>query len=666
MKIPAVIFASLYLSIGIHASAGPFPGDSLTVILLRDTAFKNFAINPAKGLLFGDSALNLSKKIHWTKGELISYQAIAANYWALMDYQRAIYYYEQAFTLAKSLNDQEQMVHSRIQIGTCYTGMKQFEKALNTYETSLQTARILNSEKHIISCYFSMAYCLNNLNRHTEAIQYLELLLAQPSVLNNLRQKSFVHQNFIDVLTKMNKPRKALEHVDSVYSIGSKLNEKDLLVNAAKFRGEIFATLLQYDKAVYKLRDAIGMMGNVDNHADKGKLAILWNMLAGIYKQQWNSRKDPNTLLLAKQAYSNAIELASSINEWQILSNAYAGRSDTEQALGDHLHALSDYKYYEAARDSINNLEKENMLRRTELDHEFNKWQDSLRIINMMQEKQLVQQKENSKLQIRQTIYGWIISVLLLGAIAGVLLFRKRIQHIRMKHLLSMKENEAALKEAALQTQMNDLMLSGIKSQMNPHFLFNCLTSITLYIEEQNLEAATRYLSLFSQLIRYTLDAASNVNLLLARELEMLKLYLELESMRFKHKLTYTIETDPELDPELMHIPHMMVQPVVENAIWHGLLHKPEGGHIRIAFTHMDGSLLKVTIEDNGIGRQQSALFKSGKHTLRKSMGTKLLQDRIALMNRQSDGACSFITEDLADAQGNPCGTRVTLIISVA
>jgi sensor histidine kinase YesM len=277
-----------------------------------------------------------------------------------------------------------------------------------------------------------------------------------------------------------------------------------------------------------------------------------------------------------------------------------------------------------------------------------------------------VQQQENSRLQLSQTLYGWIISVLLLGAIAGVLLFRKRIQHIRIKHLLPMKENDATLKEAALQTQMNDLMLSGIKSQMNPHFLFNCLTSITLYIEEQNLEAATRYLSLFSQLIRYMLDAASNVNLLLARELEMLKLYLELESMRFKHKLTFAIETDPELDPELMHIPHMMVQPVVENAIWHGLMHKPEGGHIRIAFTHMDGSLLKVTIEDNGIGRQQSALFKSGKHTLRKSMGTKLLQDRIALMNRQSDGACSFITEDLADAQGNPRGTRVTLIISVA
>jgi tetratricopeptide (TPR) repeat protein len=668
LKIPIAIFLSFYLSFGIHASAGPSLGDSLTVILLRDTAFKNFAINPAKGLLFGDSALNLSKKINWTKGELISYQAIAANYWALMDYQRAIYYYEQAFALAKSLNDKEQMVHSRIQIGTCYTGMKQFEKALNTYETSLQTARILNSEKHIISCYFSMAHCLINLNRPNEAIQYLEQLLRHPSVVNNPRQKSFVHQNFIDVLTKMNKPRQALEHVDSVYSIGAKLNEKDLLVNATRFRGEIFATLLQYDKAVKKLRDAIGMMGNVDNHADKGKLAILWNMLAGIYKQQWISQKDQSSLLLAKQAYSNAIELALSINEWQILSNAYAGRSDTEQALGHYLHALNDYKYHEAARDSINNLEKENMLRRTELDQEFNKWQDSLRIINTMQEKQLVQQQENSRLQLRQTLYGWIISLLLLGVIAGILLFRKRIQHIRMKHLLSMKEHEAGMKEAALQAQMNDLMLSGIKSQMNPHFLFNCLTSIALYIEERNLEAATRYLSLFSQLIRYTLDAANNVNILLGRELDMLKLYLELESMRFKQKLTYDIETDPELDLELLHIPHMMVQPVVENAIWHGLMHKPEGGHIHIAFKHMDGSLLRVTVEDNGIGRQQSALLKSGKFTLRKSMGTKLLQDRIELMNRSRklEGVCSFTTADLADAQGNPRGTRVTLIISVA
>ncbi len=666
MKIPFVIFASLYLSTGIHASAGTSLGDSQTVILLRDTAFKNFAINPAKGLLYGDSALKLSKKIYWTKGEMISYQAIGANYWALMDYHRAIYYYEQAFLLAKDLNDKLQMLHSRIQIGTCYTGLKQFEKALTTYETSLLAARTLHSEKHIISCYFSLAYCLTNLNRHNEAIQYLDLLLTNPSVLNNPRQKSVVHENYINVLTKMDKPGKAMEHVDSLYAIGSKLNAKDLLVNAARSRGEIFVALLQFDKAAKKVLDAINMMGSPDNHADKGKLAILWNILAGIYKQQWNSRKDPNTLLPAKQAYTNAIQLASAIKEWQILSNGYAGRSETQQALGNHLHALNDYKYYEAARDSINNLEKENMLRRTELDQEFNKWQDSLRIINTMQEKQLSQQQENSRLQLRQTFFGWIISLLVLGVATGVLFFRKRIQHMRMKHLLSLKENQAALKEAAYQSQMNDLMLSGIKGQMNPHFLFNCLTSITLFIEEKNLEAASRYLSLFSQLIRYTLDASSQVHLLLSRELEMLKLYLELESMRFKEKLTYAIDIDPELDPELMYLPHMMVQPLVENAIWHGLMHKPDGGHIQITFSRLNDKRLQVTVEDNGIGRMQSAQLKSRKHSLRQSMGTKLLQDRISLMNRQSDVPCSFNTEDLSDAQGHPCGTRITLIIPVA
>jgi sensor histidine kinase YesM len=109
-----------------------------------------------------------------------------------------------------------------------------------------------------------------------------------------------------------------------------------------------------------------------------------------------------------------------------------------------------------------------------------------------------------------------------------------------------------------------------------------------------------------------------------------------------------------------------MVQPVVENAIWHGLMHKPDGGHIQIAFSRLDDKRVKVTVEDNGIGRVQSAQLKSHKHALRQSMGTQLLQDRVSLMNRQSAGSCSFNTEDLSDSQGHPCGTRVTLIISVA
>jgi signal transduction histidine kinase len=361
-----------------------------------------------------------------------------------------------------------------------------------------------------------------------------------------------------------------------------------------------------------------------------------------------------------------ATDKAGSINEWRILADGFRTLHQIATIRSDHQAALQYYMQFIQYRDTLMNLEKEQALHQAELDHALEKGQDSLRIINAMQEKQLTQQQENSRLQLRQTIYGWIISVLVLGVATGILLFRKRIQHMRMKHLLALKENQAALKESAYQSQMNDLMLSGIKSQMNPHFLFNCLTSITLYIEEKNLEAASRYLSLFSQLIRYTLDASSQVHLLLSRELEMLKLYLELESMRFKQKMTYSIDIDPELDPELMYLPHMMVQPLVENAIWHGLMHKPDGGHIQIAFSRLDDKRLQVTVEDDGIGRMQSAQLKSQKHDFRQSMGTKLLQDRISLMNRQSDISCSFNTEDLSDSQGHPCGTRITLIIPVA
>ena len=648
----------------------PMPdADSLVLQEIRkytDLSRQCFTTNPKKGLQFADSAMHLAKQIKSLKGELLAYNARGMSYWGQLDYVNALLAYRNALSIARELKDADAVILAQIQAGTCFTGLGSPARALEEYQSALIQAQKLNTHKLIKSCHFNISYCLIELDRSAEAIVYLDNL--QPFVQGDaIPQEQAAWRGYkIDALRKLGHYRAGKLQADSLLNLGKQSGSPQIIASAFHYQAMLLADYQQFNEALRFADSAIRTIAPLRDHANTGFLAMLLKSKGELLLKKHEKNHSTATLSAAANALQLATDKASEINEWRILADGFHMLYRIASKLGDHETALQHFASYIQYRDTLTDIAKEQALHRTELDHALEKGQDSLRIINMMQEKQLVQQQENSRLQLSQTLYGWIISVLLLGAIAGVLLFRKRIQHIRMKHLLSMKENEAALKEVALQTQMNDLMLSGIKSQMNPHFLFNCLTSITLYIEEQNLEAATRYLSLFSQLIRYMLDASSNVNLLLARELEMLKLYLELESMRFKHKLTYAIETDPELDPELMHIPHMMVQPVVENAIWHGLLHKPEGGHIRIAFTHMDGYLLKVTVEDNGIGRQQSALFKSGKHTLRKSMGTKLLQDRIALMNRQSDGTCSFITEDLADAQGNPCGTRVTLIISVA
>lgn len=641
----------------------PYPADTLKVVHYRDIAFRNFVINPKLGLQYADSALQLSKKIHWIKGEILGNNAFGANYWAIMDYQRAIHYYQQSYRLARQLNDRNAMVHARIQIGTCYTGLNRFDKALTEYETSLGEARQINNTQLMISCHFNMAYCLKSLNRQEESLRHLQFLLSLPSVRSNPEQKAVVHGNFIELMILRKKIPEGLAHADTLLSIGQQLKAKNLLADAFKCRGDLLAALNRMEPARQSLEESIRIMGKPKEHAAIGQLAILWNTLAKTYFNPDAFPTSHNNLTKAREAYQQAARLANSIKEWQILSTAYQGLYQTEKEMGLHNEALKSYASHIASRDSITNLEKENLLRRTELDHEFAKWQDSLNIVNRLQKEQLEQQQENSKLKHEQTLLGWAISIILVMAIAGILLFVNRLQKLRIQHALKAKEQQAALKEAEFQSKMNDLMLNGLKSQMNPHFLFNCLTSITLLIEEKNLDSAIHYLSKFSQLIRYTLDSSSNESIPLSREVEMLKLYLDLESMRFKEKLNYTISLDGELDDELTRIPHMIIQPFVENAIRHGLMHKPDGGRIRIAVQQIDGNRLQVKVEDNGIGRQHAAAIHSVKNPLRTSFGTRLLQERINLINQKYNAEHLIHTEDLHDPEGKACGTRVTIII---
>lgn len=200
---------------------------------------------------------------------------------------------------------------------------------------------------------------------------------------------------------------------------------------------------------------------------------------------------------------------------------------------------------------------------------------------------------------------------------------------------------------------------------MNPHFIFNCLNSIKLYTLEHDAERASEYLTKFSRLIRLVLENSRSELVSLHNELEALQLYIELEAMRFKHKLQYSIQVAPEIDQRYVRIPPLLLQPYVENAIWHGLMHKPEGGSITIEVDQPQENLLHIEITDDGIGRQRAAELKSksaGKH---KSFGMQVTADRIRMINQLYNMQTQAQIEDLVDSYGEACGTRVTLQIPV-
>jgi ligand-binding sensor domain-containing protein len=239
---------------------------------------------------------------------------------------------------------------------------------------------------------------------------------------------------------------------------------------------------------------------------------------------------------------------------------------------------------------------------------------------------------------------------LLLAASLVYLYYRLRIAGIK---------KEAKQREA-IQQQIAQLEMKALRAQMNPHFIFNALNSIQTFMMKSETEQALAYLSRFAKLIRNVLDNSQLNNTTVAQEISVLENYMELEKLRFTDEFEYEIIVDPSFDANMVDVPTMIIQPFVENAIWHGLLHDKGKGKVTITFKKVDDRIL-CTIEDNGIGREKSAAMKRLSKPRHQSRGLQITRDRLSLYNSRFNVDASFDIEDLADEEGKALGTRVNL-----
>jgi streptogramin lyase len=243
-----------------------------------------------------------------------------------------------------------------------------------------------------------------------------------------------------------------------------------------------------------------------------------------------------------------------------------------------------------------------------------------------------------------------LISIALLALIYYMV--RRRIQNIRKE------ENEKAI----ISKQMAELELKALRSQMNPHFMFNSLNSIKNYILQAEPKLAAEYLSNFAHLIRMILQNSREKAITLQEELDTLILYIELEQIRFEHKFAFSCEINDDVPMEQTMIPPMLLQPFVENAIWHGLMHKKENGHLALRFSKI-GNRIACVIDDDGVGRNKAAEMKSLSSTKYKSMGMGITRDRIEIMNKMDALGITIDVIDKTDASGKPAGTSVIVNI---
>jgi hypothetical protein len=303
----------------------------------------------------------------------------------------------------------------------------------------------------------------------------------------------------------------------------------------------------------------------------------------------------------------------------------------------------------DALRDKMladQKLEEEKKLVDEKINHERSMAEEKIKSEKSMAVERLKQEKLRSE---KQQANNLLLMGLIFFAMISVFLFL----YLRQRH-----EKKAAVEKAETIHQMAELELQSLRAQLNPHFMFNSLNSIQALIMKEQTDKSQSYLSRFARLLRMLLDNADKPFVSLGKEIELLQLYLSLESLRVPD-MQYSISTDPVLDTEQILIPNMILQPYVENAIWHGLSHKETDKQLQIRIFKENGTI-NYEIEDNGVGRKKAGELKSLFRKQHQSKGMELLSKRIDLLNREYS---SVIQTEVSDVLKNKevAGTLVSI-----
>lgn len=376
--------------------------------------------------------------------------------------------------------------------------------------------------------------------------------------------------------------------------------------------------------------------------------------------------------------YQMGLRIAQETGSQELIEYALKGLSEAYMQKTDMKKALFYYQQYTGMRDSLFKAKANYALNEIKSREELEKKQQEIQSLVLEGEEKKSALEQMQAYVKKQKQYIILIAlVLFLSVVLTVVLFRQNRLKKKTNEILWIQNNKIAEQKSelekslaytkqlqeALREDLDHYMQLALRKQMNPHFIFNALNSIQSFILQNDKLTANIYLSKFASLMRKVLENSQYQTVPLEKEIEVLRLYIELEEQRFDNTFSCVWKIAGELDFSDYKIPPLLMQPYIENAIWHGLLHK-EGDKLLLIEITSKEDLLVCSIEDNGIGRV--AAMALGKNKVNhESLGTKITQKRIDLLNSLNQDGIGVLYVDLKNNKGDYCGTRVELSIPI-
>ena len=593
--------------------------------------------------------------------------------------EKMLHYARQAMDVSHKAGLKQQEANAWRNVGNAniilskYTlALKSFTNSQQLYEALVKSDRKNNDYKNgLANVYGSIGIVCSEQNNYAKGLEYYFKALKLFQETGQEEIVAIVYNNIGDIYSTQKEYTKALDYFNKALWIQKKTGDHSSAITISNI-GKIYLAKDDDEKAFQSFNEAEVQFGRFENNRG---LAELYNNYGNFYKKGNEPQKAIAYYNKALALFEQLGEKYGAASSLSFLGSVYVkeGRtadaianlkrssalaeeigvldqvresekalSDIYEKMGNDAEAFRHYKKYTAAKDKIINSENIKSIVREEMNYEFER---KAALAKVEQEKRQVLYDEQGKRHRQQLLFIGLSAVLVFGI---AFLVYSRLQ---LKKRLTLQRDLAEYEQKALHLQMN------------PHFVFNCLGSISSFIVQNGTDQAIKYLSKFSKLMRLTLEYSKESLIPIDKEIESLQNYLELEQLRFNNMFEFEITKDPDIEDD-MALPPLLLQPFVENAIIHGIVPKKMRGLITIDFK-LEGEKLVCTVTDDGIGINRSKKLKEASVTVHKSMALEITRKRLEVIQAVTSRSSHVEIKEILNTIGEPAGTRIILNLPV-
>ena len=612
--------------------------DSDEIFVLAKLHQALYLNSPAKALEVANQSLSVSKKTGNKKFIADALTQMGDAQWVAGKNSEAVINYEEALKIYEEIKYIPGLCISYRNQGKILNNKSDFSKALEYFFKGLKLAEESGNKYEISKCNSWIGTCFKMQGLYTSALQYLTKAAEIAKSINNNEE---LGKNYLNIGHIMSEKGIGENQKDTLlYSVKTYNHSLELLKNSQNFilisscynsigianeeLGNFEEALVNYKKALeYKIK--LGDEGNI----------------APTYQNIGNTYKKMKDYALALEIEKKALEIDTRIGNKYNASYDYRSIAQIYELMNDFKNALFYYDSSVVIDQGM--FSKQNSSQLAEMQTKYETEKKEKEIGELMNKNiSLNQQNKIQNLEIKNNYY-------LIGGLSGAILL------ILVIGYLLLQQKNLAANHAKL-----DLEQKLLRSQMNPHFIFNAMMAIQSFIYKQDPDEASKYLFSFMKLLRSILEGSRVEYVKLDKEIEFLKNYLDLQLLRFSGKFHHTIVIDSKIDTENTFVPPMMAQPFLENAIEHGIKNlKGVEGEIVVRFAAKN-EMITLEIEDNGIGREKSNEIKKLETEKHLSVATNITRERLANLNKKAKRKISMNIFDLKNEWNEPRGTKVT------